>query len=139
MTGNVAQVFLTDDHWAATLRAIRAAIREGGSLVFETRRRSQRAWEGWTRDASFRRVDIPAAGRVDTWVQLTDVSLPFVSFEHVHELDDGSVLRSSSTLRFRDLDEIVDSLASARFAVVDVRDAPDRPGAEHVILARALA
>lgn len=36
MTGNVAQVFLTDNDWAQALRATRAALRPGGYLVFET-------------------------------------------------------------------------------------------------------
>jgi pimeloyl-ACP methyl ester carboxylesterase len=37
MTGNVAQVFRGDEAWAATLRAIRKALRPGGRLVFESR------------------------------------------------------------------------------------------------------
>jgi SAM-dependent methyltransferase len=49
MTGNVAQVFVTDDDWHTTLRAIRTALRTGGRLVFETRDPARRAWEGWTR------------------------------------------------------------------------------------------
>jgi SAM-dependent methyltransferase len=35
MTGNVAQVFLTDADWALALRAIGAALRPRGHLVFE--------------------------------------------------------------------------------------------------------
>ena len=37
MTGNVVQVFLTDDEWAATLRSVRLVLRPGGWLVFESR------------------------------------------------------------------------------------------------------
>ena len=44
MTGNVAQVFLTDDEWCSTLRGIHRALRVGGHLVFETRRPERRAW-----------------------------------------------------------------------------------------------
>src|SRR5271157_4858988 len=33
MTGNVAQVFLTDEEWAATLAAVRETLRPGGRLV----------------------------------------------------------------------------------------------------------
>ena len=46
MTGNVAQVFLTDRDWTATLHACRGAVRPGGWLVFETRDPARRAWEG---------------------------------------------------------------------------------------------
>ena len=34
MTGNVAQVFLTDHDWLTTISAIRGALRPGGRLVF---------------------------------------------------------------------------------------------------------
>jgi hypothetical protein len=44
MTGNVAQVFVTNADWAQALRAIHAALRPRGYLVFETRRPERRAW-----------------------------------------------------------------------------------------------
>ena len=37
MTGNVAQVFVTDADWMTTLQAARRALQPGGALVFETR------------------------------------------------------------------------------------------------------
>jgi len=33
MTGNVAQVFLDDDDWSATLRGVHGALRDGGHLI----------------------------------------------------------------------------------------------------------
>lgn len=45
MTANVAQVFLGDDQWRATLAALEGALRPGGRLVFETRDPAARAWE----------------------------------------------------------------------------------------------
>lgn len=59
MTGNVAQVFLTDEEWAAALRAVRAALRPGGRFVFESRRPERRAWQEWTPERSAARVDVP--------------------------------------------------------------------------------
>jgi SAM-dependent methyltransferase len=47
MTGNVAQVFLDDVSWSATLRGIHDALVPGGHLCFETRRTAARAWEEW--------------------------------------------------------------------------------------------
>jgi SAM-dependent methyltransferase len=47
MTGNVAQVFVSDEDWYATLRAIRTCLRPGGWFVFETRRSEVRDWETW--------------------------------------------------------------------------------------------
>lgn len=51
MTGNVAQVFLTDD-WTRTVLAIAAALRPGGRFVFETRRPERRAWEEWAAETA---------------------------------------------------------------------------------------
>jgi SAM-dependent methyltransferase len=138
MTGNVAQVFLTDDDWLAALRSIHAALRPGGSLVFEVRDPSRRAWEQWTPTATARRLRHPATGWFRNWTELNEVEPPFVSFVQVVELEDGGQrLVSDSTLRFRERHEVVDSLEQAGFVVLEVRDAPDRPGLELVFVARA--
>ena len=136
MTGNVAQVFLTDDAWAGTLDGIHGALRPGGHLVFETRDPSRRAWEEWTRDASFETVPT-RDGVVDSWVDLVVVALPFVTFRGVVRfVDTGEELVSESTLRFRGRAEIERSLDDAGFEIVGVRDAPDRPGREWVFVCR---
>jgi SAM-dependent methyltransferase len=132
MTGNVAQVFLTDDDWAATLRGVREALRPGGRLVFETRRPEREAWREWTRERTLRRLD-----GVETWIDVTGVRGALVSFRTTFVFAaDGAVLTSDSTLRFRSLDEVAASLTTAGFAVDDVREAPDRPGRELVVVAR---
>lgn len=136
MTGNVAQVFLSDDDWAATLRGIREALAPGGHLVLETRRPEARAWETWAADAGAGARDVPGVGRVVEEFAVTEVALPLVSFRSVFRFPDGSEVASTSTLRFRSLAEVRASLAAAGLEVVDVRDAPDRPGLEHVVLAR---
>ena len=137
MTANVAQVFLTDEAWAATLEGVRAAVVPGGHLVFETRDPARRAWEGWTRERTFVRADVPGFGVVESWTEVTDVSGPLVTFHDTTLLADGRVLHSDSTLRFREHDEIEASLEAAGYVVEQVRDAPDRPGLEWVFLARA--
>ena len=67
MTGNVAQVFLTDEDWAATLRGTRDALRPGGHLVFETRDPARRAWERWTPELTRSVLDVPGVGVVEDW------------------------------------------------------------------------
>ncbi|WP_435148182.1 class I SAM-dependent methyltransferase [Micromonospora aurantiaca (nom. illeg.)] len=135
MTGNVAQVFRTDDDWARTLRGVRAALRPGGHLVFETRRPERRAWEEWAADTAPVTRDVPGEGPVQRRLEVTAVELPFVSFRFTYRFPaDGAVVTSDSTLRFRDRDEVQASLAAAGFRVVDVREAPDRPGREFVFV-----
>lgn len=136
LTGNVSQVFIEESDWSETLAFLRSALVPGGRLVFETRDPAQRAWERWTRQETQQRVDIPGVGPVEKWEELTDVALPFVSFRTTFVFEsDGAVLTSSSTLRFRDRDEVTASLAAAGFVTDEVRDAPDRPGLEMVFVA----
>jgi len=136
MTGNVAQVFLKEEEWLATLRAIRASLRPGGALVFEVRDPARRAWERWTRERTHRHLTIPAEGLVETWVEVTEVRPPFVSFRHTYVFQsDGATLTSESTLKFRQRAEVEASLTTAGFTVREVRDAPDRPGLEFVFIA----
>jgi SAM-dependent methyltransferase len=137
MTGNVAQVFVTDDDWAQALLAARAALRPGGYLVFETRRPERRAWDDWGADPGPVTLDVPGTGLVEQRCEVTSVRLPLVSFRYTYMFRaDGAVLTSDSTLRFRSRDEVESSLAACGFTVRDVRDAPDRPGRELVFLAQ---
>jgi ubiquinone/menaquinone biosynthesis C-methylase UbiE len=138
MTGNVAQVFVSDDEWSATLQAIRGALRaDGGYLVFETRRPQRRAWEEWVVDTGPHIRDVPGVGRVEQRREVTSVSLPLVSFRYTYRFaSDGLVVTSDSTLRFRSQEEIEQTLAATGFTVVAVREAPDRPGREFVFVAQ---
>ncbi|MEV4622078.1 class I SAM-dependent methyltransferase [Asanoa sp. NPDC049573] len=131
MTGNVAQVFLTDEEWTATLRSVREALRPGGRLIFETRDPAAQAWLDWTPEKSHRR----AAG-VRQWHEITGVGDGLVSFESTIVFEaEGTRVTSTSTLRFRTRAEIADSLARAGYRVEEVREAPDRPGLEMVFIA----
>ncbi|MFJ9389238.1 class I SAM-dependent DNA methyltransferase [Nocardioides sp. NPDC101246] len=133
MTGNVAQVFVSDADWSATLAAARAALRPGGWFVFETRRPEVRDWEGW--DVAPTTVSLPDGRTAVVSGTVTVVDLPLVTFERSTTIDE-EILTSTSTLRFRERDEIERDLLAHGFAVEDVRDAPDRPGKELVFLAR---
>jgi SAM-dependent methyltransferase len=134
MTGNAAQAVL-GAAWPTTLAGVRRALRPGGTFAFESRVPARRAWEGWTPERTRLRREVPCVGTVETWAELTEVAEPLVSFRHTFLFPDGSRLTSDSTLRFRTLAELRADLAVAGLAVIDVRDAPDRPGLEHVVLA----
>ena len=140
MTGNVAQVFLADDEWHDTLVGAHRSLRPTGRLVFETRDPARRGWEEWNRDDSFARTEIAGVGAVQTWVDVVEVSLPLVSFRSVFHFErSDETLISTSTLRFRDLDEIDAALQATGFDLLEVRDAPDRPGREFVAIAAAVS
>lgn len=133
MTGNVAQVFVSDEDWHSTLEAVRGCLRPGGWFVFETRRLGARDWEQWEIPPTA--VTLPDGSTVTVSRTVTEVALPLVSF--VTETRVGAeLLASASTLRFRDRAEIERDLRAHGFAVVDVRDAPDRPGKEMVFVTR---
>ena len=135
MTGNVAQVFRTEADWAHVLTAVGAALRPRGYLVFETRRPERRAWEEWAADTGPVTLDVPGVGPVEQRRQVTAVNLPLVSFRCTYTfLADGAVITSDSTLRFRGRAELESSLAAQGYRVLDVRDAPDRPGREFVFI-----
>jgi hypothetical protein len=138
MTGNVAQVFLTDDIWEKNLLAIHQALRPGGHFVFETRDPAQKAWLKWTREKTYTRLEIPDIGFVEGWCDVTSVSAGFVSFRCTYVFESsGDTISSDSTLRFRERDEIERSLRKSGYTVHDVRGAPDRPEQEFVFIATA--
>lgn len=137
MTGNVAQVFLEDAALVATLRSAHNALRPGGYLVFEVRDPAARAWERWTPATTRRRRDVPAIGAVEAWTEVTNATLPLVSFRHTYRFEsDGAVISSDSTLRFRERAEVEDALRATGYTVLEVRDAPDRPNLEFVFITR---
>ncbi|MEW1959298.1 class I SAM-dependent methyltransferase [Kineococcus sp. NPDC059986] len=130
MTGNVAQVFLSDDDLRAALAGVARAVRPGGRFVLEARRPAARAWESWLPVEEHR--DVPGVGRVDRAFALLDVDPPFVTFRQTYCVT-GEVVDSDSTLRFWELEEVEDALTGAGFSVESVGQAPDRPGLEHVV------
>lgn len=140
MTGNAAQAVIDPADWDALLRQTHGALRPGGRFVFETRDPARRAWEHWTKAESLRKVEIDGVGLIETWVELTAVQLPLISFRHTWVFEaDGAVLTSDSTLRFRDRGEVEDDLRRHGYMIDEVRDAPDRPGLEFVFVARRTA
>lgn len=136
MTGNVAQVFLTDEDLSATLRGMQDALRPGGHLVFESRRPDDGAWEEWQQDSTEATVRVDGVGAVSLRRDVTLMDFPLVSFRQTYVFADGTAIVSDSTLRFRSQEEYGALLDRAGFSVLEVRDAPDRPGREFVFIAR---
>ena len=137
MTANVAQAIVDASEWHDTLLGIRAALRPGAFLVFESRDPTRRVWQNWNAEASYRTTDIRGVGTVETWAEVLDLALPLVTFRSTFVFrSDGAVLTSDSTLRFRAQGEVQTDLVSAGFVLDDVRHALDGPERELVFLAR---
>lgn len=107
MTRNVAQVFVDDDEWSATLKACRRALRPDGYMAFESRVPENQARLRWTREASHGRAVLADVGPVESWVGVTEVRAGTVSFRttYVFAADDATYT-PDSTLRFRSYDEL---------------------------------
>lgn len=136
MTANVAQVYLTDLEWRQALLRIRNILNFGGRFVFETRNPAAQAWRNWNREETYSQIKLASGERVEGWAEVTEVQGPFVSFRWTYVFQsDGTALTSDSTVRFRTLGEITQSLHQVGFRLEGVREAPDRPGREFVVIA----
>ena len=139
MTGNTAQAIVEPTLWDDTLKGIHSALRTNGHLVFETRNPDFQAWEEWNKETSFRSITIGGVGLVDGWVELIKVASPLVSFRWTYVFHkDNTTVTSDSTIRFRTVEELKRDLTKHGFVIEDIREAPDRPGKEHVVIARSL-
>ncbi len=102
MTGHAFQVLVSDEDLQRSLRAIRAALVDGGRFAFETRHPQARAWEAWNTSYDVRNPDGDA-------VRVT---------YRVLEVD-GDVVRFSESLSSRWWDEEQTSVGVLRFLAPD--------------------
>lgn len=136
MLGNVAQEFVAGSDWMHVLEEVGRALRPGGHVVFNTRRPVLRAWMEWAYQAKPAMLDVPGAGAVQRQVEVRALALPFVSLRYTYRfLADDTLVTYDSTLRFRNRGEVESDLTSSGYRLVDVADAPDRPGQEFVVVA----
>ncbi|MFC9691715.1 class I SAM-dependent methyltransferase [Kribbella sp. NPDC056951] len=100
----------------AALTALAGALRDGGVLAFESRNPVARAWESWTREATYGERDTPI-GHLTEWLDLIEVADGRVVFDAHNRYDDGRDDVYRNELYFRSLAEISDALDAAGFAV----------------------
>jgi SAM-dependent methyltransferase len=137
MTGNVSNVFLTQQEWLTTLGGVRAALRPGGYLVFESVDPAGQPWLNWDRETTYVRRESPDAGVFESWLEVTRIDGDLVSTRRTYVFAaDGATLTSEGARRYAPRPVIEDSLISAGYELTDVRGAPDRPGLELVFIAR---
>ncbi|WP_225838917.1 trans-aconitate 2-methyltransferase [Streptomyces sp. NK08204] len=120
MTGHAFQALVTDDEIRGCLRAVRAALADGGRFVFETRNPAARAWEGWTPER-IREINTPDGTPVRVWheVQGDGLDRDRVHFTETFEAEGWPAPRvSHSVLRFLDAETLKRFLTEAGLAVV---------------------
>jgi SAM-dependent methyltransferase len=116
MTGHVAQVFLDDASFDATLAAAHDALRPGGHLAFESRHPLAAAWAAWTPERSRRTIHDPQLGEVETWHQVIDRTADRVRFETIYRfLKDDDTVVAASELRFRTQSALTEGLSRGGF------------------------
>ena len=129
MSGNVSNVFLTQQEWLTTLGGVRAALRPGGYLVFESVKPRGQPWLNWNRETTYVRRESPDAGVFESWLDVTRVDGDLVSTRRTYVFAaEGATLTSEGIRRYPPRPVIEDSLISAGYELTDVRGAPDRPG-----------
>lgn len=117
MVSHAFQCLVGDDELHASLRAIRAALRDGGRFAFETRHPQARAWETWNPSNAADVVDV-AGRRLRSWHQVESVVGDVVTFTGTTCEQDGTVLRIDHTsLRFLTVPDLAEVLTGAGFAI----------------------
>ena len=121
MMGHVAQYFVDDAAWVATLHEVHRMLRVGGRVAFETRNPAVDWASRWTEANSRATLEHPAGGTFESWVQVVHQAGAPDSYRMTHEghtiLPDGRYLVASETLRFRSRAEVEASLGDAGFVV----------------------
>jgi SAM-dependent methyltransferase len=118
MTGHAFQVLVGDEDLRTALRAVRAALRDDGRFVFETRNPAARAWEAWTPER-VREVGDAQGAVVRVWHEVErPVVGDRVTFTETFEGGpwDRPVV-SRSTLRFLDTEAVSGYLRAAGFRI----------------------
>lgn len=113
LAGGVVSEITDDRELIATFAAARRALRPGGRLAFDARRYRARDWTGWTRAASYRRLDNGAA----TWREGARVDGDRVRYRAGYRLADGTELGFDREIRLRSDDWYATVLTEAGFRV----------------------
>lgn len=118
MTGNVAQ-HIPDTDWARTLRDLRARMRPGSTLAFESRNPAVREWETWSSEDHTGR-ETPH-GTLTEWMDVELVDERNVTFHaHNHFAATGETVIEEQSLVFRSRAELEADLRGAGFDVETV-------------------
>ncbi|WP_406047710.1 class I SAM-dependent methyltransferase [Kribbella sp. NBC_00889] len=118
-SGNT-MMHIPDDDLPSALKSCAGALRPGGVMAFESRNPATRAWEGWSRQATYGERDT-SVGHLREWIEVTEVDGGRVVFDAHNLFDDGRDAVYTTTLYFRAAAEITAALEDADFGAVTVQ------------------
>ncbi|MFC6162280.1 class I SAM-dependent methyltransferase [Kribbella jiaozuonensis] len=104
---------------AEAFTALADALRPGGVISFESRNPAARAWEQWTREATYGERDT-SVGHLVEWLDLIEVADGRVVFDAHNVFPDGHDAVYRNTLYFRSPEAITADLAAAGFVDIMV-------------------
>ncbi|OUE19181.1 Cypemycin methyltransferase [Clavibacter michiganensis] len=114
MTGNVVQ-HIPDAEWIRTLADLRADLRPGGTLTFESRNPADRAWESWAGPATTRDT---AHGPLEEWAEVEETGPGRVAVAFRNRFAaTGELVTDVQEFAFRDRATITAQLDDAGFDV----------------------
>nr|WP_238352676.1 class I SAM-dependent methyltransferase [Kribbella solani] len=117
-SGNTMMHVSDADHVPA-LSALAGALRSGGTIAFETRNPAARAWEQWTREATYGERDT-SVGRLREWIDLIEAADGRVVFDAHNVFPDGTDAVYRNVLHFRSPAEITADLQHAGFRNITI-------------------
>jgi SAM-dependent methyltransferase len=114
LTGNVVQ-HIADPEWMRTLADLRASLRTGGTLSFESRNPADRAWETWAGPATTRDT---AHGKLEEWAEVEETRPGRVTVAFRSRFAaTGDLVTEVQEFAFRDRATITQQLDAAGFDV----------------------
>lgn len=127
MSAHVAQFIVDDDEWLSLWMHVARAMSPGGRVVFDSRDPGARGWEVWETRGDPGSLELPSGGSVVATTTVdsieptpSDPGGMLVSFTHHNRFDDGVLLTSESTLRFRSESLLRSSLGRCGFDIVQI-------------------
>jgi SAM-dependent methyltransferase len=103
----------------SALTSLAGALRAGGTISFETRNPAARAWDHWTREATYSERDT-RFGRLREWLEVTELDGERVVFDAYNVFPDGREAVYTTALYFRTAEEVTTDLERAGFHSIDV-------------------
>ena len=123
MTGNVAQVFTTEESWRNVIADAFRALKPGGHFIFDCRNPLVKVWEQWEQDFTPEYAIQEQTGEpLEIWTEydgfVDDVYTFYDIVKHAHTGE--TIIKQKLELKFRTYDEMIKTLQQVGFNQLNV-------------------